>query len=239
MTLPPHFNTLKSGFQDLPEVEQEDFFALTCFDLGHWEESPAWKVDYNQVDRELTEYFRKIFSQTEWNKIESRDGGADWLLNRCRDGKITNFLLAWYLEQHSTYACRTESKNNNSEYDVTMVEDGVPLCGLEIKRLASTRQIAENLEQHQEDSHNRENVRNTVLVNYFPITDASKSRRVRDFVSGYDHLPSEVHEFYKGEENYVVNLPAPVSPTKRDITPLEGTYQVLRQKIGFDGMIRR
>lgn len=225
------FRELKTEFKRLDPEEQRRLFALSSFQSDHVE--AGLPVHIAKVERELKKALRGVYGDSTWRTIENR-GDVDAVLSSFEQGDAVNYMLSWYLEdEYPRYSCEPESNSNNSEFDVTVLDQGVALCGIEIKRAGSSNRIYRYLEDHRDKCEGPRSARNFLLVNLYPISDKMDPIRTADLVFGYGPLSARVHEFYERDNSYVANVPAPLFRNESDYDPLEEIRNVLEIDLGI------
>lgn len=221
-------DNLLSGFMELSSEAQEEFFALCCFEPAHWEESISWDVNLDEVDDRIVNYVEEMLSSGQVRSLYDQDQ-MNGILNSCYHGDMVNRLLCKFLSDDLGLSCRPESNNSRSEFDVTIERDRLPICEIGIKRTASSSQMLNNFQSHRSKNQQNGDGDYSLLVTYFPVTDAADSRRAQDFLKGFDYISPHVDPFYENDENMLLNVPAPLDSTEDDIQPLRTTRDALRQ----------
>lgn len=221
------FKELKTGFQGLDRKMQERLFALSCFQSDHVE--AGFPIRIAEVERERRDALEELYGHNTWQKIRER-GDVEAVLSTFEHGDALNYMLAWFLEDDlPRYACKPESGNNESEFDVTIFDQDISVCGIELKRAGSSNRISRYLEEHRKKCENRRDARNFLLVNLFPISNEMDSVRTTDLVMGYGPLSAKTHAFYQQERSYVANVAAPLYRDKNDVDPLREIRKELKE----------
>lgn len=223
------FKELKTEFQDLTPQKQERLFALSCFQSDHIE--AGFPARISEVEQEQIDALEELYGHNTWQKIRTR-GDVETVLTTFEQGNALNHMLAWFLEDnYSCYACQPETGNNESEFDVTLLEQDIPLCGIELKRAGSSNRISRYLEAHREKCEGPREARKYLLVNLFPISEKMDSIRTTDLVTGYGPLSAKTHAFYEQERSHVANIPAPLYRSKDDLKPLREIHRELKEEL--------
>lgn len=220
-------DNLLSGFMDLSEEEQEEFFALSCFEPAFWEESYNWDVNQDAIDDRIDDYVERMLEAGHVRALRSR-GQMQGILSACYHGDMVNRVLCNYLADEFGLECDPESNSSEREFDVTIKEGEIPVCEIGVKRAASTSQMLDNLQEHRNKVQDIGEGNYSMLVTYFPVTDACDSLRVQDFLTGFGYLCPHVDPFYENDEHMAMNIPAPLNPGESDVQPLRATRDTLR-----------
>lgn len=219
------FQDRKSEFTSLEERKQEQLFALSCFQSSHLEAGFPAPID--KVENEIKKLLRELYGDGPWRKMKSNNDIAR-VLSTFDQGDAMNYILEWFLEnKYSEYRCRSEQHNTNSQFDVTILDQDIKICGIELKRAGSSNRISEYLNNHQQLCEDTRSARNYLLVNLFPITDKMDPVRTFDLIDGYGRLSPQIHDFYDRNNSYVATIPAPIFETDSDIEPLKTILDVL------------
>lgn len=219
------FRDRKAAFHRLDADQQRRLFALGCFQSAHVE--AGFPARIAAVEREVEDALRRLYGDSAWRAIERR-GDVDAVLGSFEHGDAVNHVLSWYLEsEFGRFSCRTESVGTASEFDVTVHDGGVPVCGIELKRAGSSNRIERYLDHHRHRCRDDREARNYLLVNLFPITERMDPVRTGDMVFGYGPLSARVHEFYERENSHVANVPAPLFRRDGEFDPLGRIRDVL------------
>lgn len=148
-------------------------------------------------------------------------------------GDAANDILSWYLEDKcEMIQCTTESNNSNPEFDVMMYENDIPVCSIELKRLATTNQICAYLEEFPIDCGRRDDFNNYLFINIYPTNTIETANTAFDLVGGYGRLSPHVSDFYSQENVHVANIPAPLNYSE-EIEPLRLIRQTLRNEFNI------
>ena len=227
------FTELKTEFQGLTQEKQERLFALSCFQSDHIE--AGFPARISEVEQEQEAALEELYGHNTWQKIR-RGGDVEAVLTTFEHGDALNHILAWFLEDtYPRYACQPETGNNESEFDVTILDQDIALCGIELKRAGSSNRISRYLEEHRRKCEGPREARNFLLVNLFPITKKMDSVRTTDLVMGYGPLSAKTHAFYEQEHSHVANIPAPLYRNKGDIKPLREIHRELKEELNITG----
>ncbi|MFW6436793.1 MAG: hypothetical protein ACOCYZ_04090 [Halococcoides sp.] len=225
------FKDLKSEFQDLTAEKQERLFALSSFQSDHIE--AGFPARISDIEREQKEALEELYGHNKWQNI-NRKGDVEAVLSNFEQGDALNFILSWFLEdKYPRYATKPEGGNSESEFDVTLLDQEIHLCGIELKRAGSSNRITHYLKEHRQKCEGPREARKFILVNIFPISEKMDSVRATDLVIGYGPLSAETHSFYQQENSHVANIPAPLYREESDITPLREIYRILREELNI------
>lgn len=226
-------SALQSGFMGASQLRKERLFALSCFDISHWESEPNWTISDDIVDRFLSEC-EAILDRRHYNRFTG-EAGEGWIENAMHRGIIANHLLSWHVSSTLGYRTKVERLSGGLDnFDVRILKDGLPYCDIEIKRFASSRSIDTEVESHIATCESHSEADYTVLFLYFPLGEEERSARVNDYLVGYVYSYSHNVEFFMQDENYICPVPSPVDPDEDDIVPLEKTVNVLRHEVGIE-----
>ena len=225
------FRELKAEFLKLKQEKQEQLFALSCFQSDHIE--AGFPVRIARIEEELKSALKEVYGHRTWRTIENR-GDVDAVISSFEQGDAVNYMLAWYLEdRYRNYSCNPESHTNTSEFDVTLCDQDVPLCGIELKRAGSSNRISKYLDEHREKCEGEREARKYLLVILFPVSERMDSIRTSDLVLGYGPLSARTDCFYEKEDSRVANIPAPLFRGEGDIEPLREIHRELRSGLNI------
>ncbi|WP_152424949.1 hypothetical protein [Natronococcus jeotgali] len=193
----------------------------------------GFPVRIQDVEEKLKTSLEEIYGHNTWSTIKRR-GDVDTVLTAFEQGDALNYMLSWYLEdQYSRYSCQPETGGSDSEFDVTLLDQDIPLCGIELKRAGSSNRISNYLEEHRTKCEGPREARKYLLVNLFPISKKMDSVRTTDLVFGYGLLSPETHKFYEQECSHVANIAAPLFREEDSVTPLQEIYRVMNTKLSI------
>lgn len=222
-----------SAFLDLAPSDQEQVFAISCVEPSHWEASPNWEISHEELDDLILASASNLLEDYQYDVLERRNQ-LNELKSAFYHGDMTNQFLTRFLAHELDHRFVPESVGGAEDFDVTMYRDEIPLCDIGIKRMATSSQLSSYLDQHRDKVQSIGEGDCAVLMLYYPTTTITNSRRVRDFVFGYEYLASEIDAFYAEENNYISVIPAPLTPEDNAIQPLRETRDLLRYELGLD-----
>lgn len=226
--------TLKTGFNSLDPEEREECFALSCYDIGDWEEGFDWLSQESSVRDDINQYLEKLTPNTLWKKVY-RDPGE---LSKAQDlfltGEASNYFVAWYLEDvFDKIKARTESQNSKSQFDVTLSQRNVDTVGIEMKRVANSNQLTSYFRKFPEVCNKRPDTKYKLLIIYYPVNQTA-AKRAPSLVRGYGPLSAMTDSFYTPESVFVANLPASYPRKGSEIQPLRETRNIIQSKTDAD-----
>lgn len=225
------FQEHKEEFIEFDSKKQQQLFALSCFQSSHLEAGFPGRID--DIKYELKRLLQDLYGDNPWKKIKSKDG-IENILDTFEQGDAMNYMLEWYLDdEFPNYYCISEQHNDRSQFDVTILEQGISICGIELKRAGSSNRVSQYLKDHQEMCGDIRTARNYLLVNLFPITNKMDSVRTFDLVDGYGYLSSQIYDFYAQDNSHVANIPAPIFKTDEGIEPLNLILDVLKNDLNM------
>lgn len=231
MTNPPFIEDIYSDFHSLSPIKQEKTFALSCFDLGHWEAGPDWDTTDDEVSQMLRELVEELLEGGKWRRFQS-EGGFGWLDDERYHGDMTNRLLADFIAEELSYNTSYERRGSGTDFDVEIFDRGVKICDIGIKRMATTKQVCDEIETHIDKCKDKSSAKDTLLVNYIPVTNKS-AQRISDFLYGYIYMSEKAYNFFNENTNYISFVPAPISPNEGGEHPLRTTKRIIRTEIGL------
>lgn len=223
---------LLSSFLDLSPRERERIFSISCIEPSHWEASPSWDISTQELDGMILDATRELLEDWQYENLD-RKGQLEDVKSSFYHADMINRLMCSYLSHELNHRCVPESDGSTEQFDVTIYRDDMPLCDIGIKRMATSSQISEYLNQHRDKVQSIGRGNYSVLFLYYPITDISDSKRVREFVFGYEYLSPKIDPFYESPNNYISVIPAPLEPTDEDIFPLYETKDFIQHKLGL------
>jgi len=192
----------QSTFTSLEPLVQERLFAPCCLSSEQlWREGVEWsgkEID-NEVVKPTVGRLKDIRGEAVKNILRrlNYSGPRDLLENTLLEGD--NFaveFLAWYLEEMlDDVHCKTESKNNDPEPDVTVLHRGVHSCNVELKRVVS----ATNLRVYAEDFakkewQQRDPKHPSILLIVFPLLSVDPWR-AEILTTGYTDFCKQLGEW--------------------------------------------
>lgn len=223
---------LYNGFIGADLLIKERLFGLSCFDISHWEDEPNWSIDQD-VEEKFLDTCETIMDRGDWRRFVGKIG-EDWVEDALYRGILSNHLLAWHVSSKLGYRVDFERMTGGLDhFDVLIIKDEIPYCVIEIKRLGSTNSIDTEVQAHIENCKEYSNADFSVLFCYFPIGKDERSHRVNDYLKGYIYSYSENIGFFDSTDNFISTIPAPITPTEDDITPLSRTVQILTEEVGI------
>lgn len=225
---------MKTGFLDLPSPRKESAFALSCYDLGDWEEGFDWLSDPREVRENIDTFLAQLLPDSLWAQLSGDEGRREQAQDLFLTGEMSNYFLAWYLEDRfDRVQSRTESNNSTSEFDVILLEDDVPTVGIEMKRVANSGQLTNYLRDFPEKCDQRQDTQYKFLIVYYPVSQPV-ARRAQSLVRGYGPLAPMTDDFYQPENVFMANIPAPYPREDNETRPLRETRNFLREKTTVD-----
>ncbi len=111
-------------------------------------------------------------------------------------GKVTHAILERILKEKGVYA--KSNAHSDSELDVILLEKGVEIGHIEVKRLLSTNNLHNGLSEHI-DKVKRCKGSKFYFLCIFPLLPADSADRVNDLTIGYRNIINEEHQRMKRE----------------------------------------
>lgn len=223
---------LYNEFMQADPLLKEKLFALSCFDISQWEESPNWTIDDDTVESFLDTCEELLDRDTFYS---FRRGNEEWIENALHRGILSNYILSWHLSSSLGYETEIEKLSGGLDnFDVRLIKNDLPYCDIELKRMATANSIDTEVASHIESCEASSSADYTVLFLYFPLGEEEDSHRVNDYLKGYIYSYSNNLQFFISDDNYLCPITAPIEPVATDITPLERSVQILRHEVGIE-----
>jgi hypothetical protein len=223
---------LYNEFMQADSLQKEKLFALSCFDISHWEESPNWTIDDDTVESFLDMCEDLLDTGTYYSFYR---GNEEWIEKALHRGILSNYILSWYLSSSLGYETKIEKlRGGLDNFDLRLIKNDLPYCDIELKRMATANSIDTEVGSHIESCEASSSADYTVLFLYFPLGEQEDSHRVNDYLKGYIYSYSNNIQFFDSDNNYFCPITAPIEPIRTDITPLERSVQILRNEVGVE-----
>lgn len=223
---------LVSNFLELSPADMASVFSISCMEPAHWEASPSWDMTIGELDELIMESAETLLEDWQYRSLE-RDGQLSGVKDAFYHGDMINRFLCSYLSEELNHRCVPESDGNAEQFDVTIFRDEMQLCEIGVKRMATSSQIIEYLEQHRDKVQSTGQADSSLLCLYYPVTELSESNRVREFIAEYEFMSPYVDSFYESQNHFISAIPAPLNPDDSGINPLEETRDLLLDSYGL------
>jgi len=225
-------DALKNGFKQLSPEDKEECFALSCYDLGDWEEGFDWLSNLDDVREDINQYLSTLTPDPLWAQIRDSQPELDDAQDFFLTGEASNYFLAWYLEsEFDRVRGHTESRNSQSQFDVRLSVEDVDVVGIEMKRVANSGQLTHYLREFPELCEKRTDTEYKILIMYYPV-GTETAHRAPSLVRGYGPLSALTDVFYEPEKTFVGNIPATYPRQGDEIRPLRETKNILQHRLG-------
>jgi hypothetical protein len=225
-------HALRNGFKQLPPEDKEECFALSCYDLGDWEEGFDWLSNLDDVRENIDEYLSKLTPDPLWAQIRANRSKLSTAQDFFLTGEASNHFLAWYLEsEFDRVQGHTESRSSQSQFDVRLSVEEVDVVGIEMKRVANSGQLTNYLRKFPKLCAKRTDTTYKILIMYYPV-GMEAAHRAPSLVRGYGPLSAMTNGFYEPEEIFVGNIPATYPRQGGEVRPLRETKDILQHRLG-------